>query len=91
MANHRVLEVGFRSDLHSKPPSRFDIRAVRPSDIKDMCRRFHAYASSGNSCTYAFGVFEQDLLVAAYSWQPPPNWVFPERMSRSTTRCAVPL
>lgn len=41
-------------------------------EVRDLCERFHGYGSAGNAAVYSFGVFEDDALVAAYAWQPPP-------------------
>lgn len=50
----------------------YTMRRVTLKEVRDLCERFHGYGSVGASATYAFGVFEADLCVAAYSWQPPP-------------------
>ena len=44
--------------------------------VRDLCERFHGYGRwTGNSSTYAFAVWEewdeQQIAVAAYTWQPP--------------------
>ena len=49
-----------------------DIRPVSIKDVNAMCEWYHAYGGSGNSATYAFGVFELGVMVACYAWQPPP-------------------
>src|SRR6266513_1557813 len=49
----------------------YTMRRVTLEEVRDLCVRFHGYGSAGASATYAFGVFEGDTLVAAYSWQPP--------------------
>lgn len=50
----------------------YDIRAITLEEVRVLCERFHGYGSAGGRSTYCFGVFEGDVLVAAYSWQPPP-------------------
>lgn len=50
----------------------YTMRRVTLKEVRDLCERFHGYGSVGASATYAFGVFEADRCVAAYSWQPPP-------------------
>lgn len=42
------------------------------ADVRALCERFHGYGSAGNAAVYAYGVFEDDVMVAGYSWQPPP-------------------
>ena len=44
--------------------------------VRDLCERFHGDGRwTGNSSTYAFAVWEewdeQQIAVAAYTWQPP--------------------
>lgn len=48
------------------------MRRITLGEVRDLCTRFHAYGSAGMIATYAFGVFEDNILVAAYAWQPPP-------------------
>lgn len=49
-----------------------DIRPIHVSAALPLLRRFHSYGSMSNTATYAFGVFESEVLVAVYLWQPPP-------------------
>ncbi len=49
----------------------YTMRPIGMNAVRDLCERFHGYGSAGNSVTYAFGVFEDGALVAAYAWQPP--------------------
>lgn len=49
-----------------------DLRDINLTDVRELCERFHGYGSVGNAAVYSFGVFEDDRLVAAYAWQPPP-------------------
>jgi hypothetical protein len=51
---------------------KFDIRRCTLADVDALCAAHHAYGGAGASATYAFGVYEEDRLVAAYAWQPPP-------------------
>lgn len=53
-----------------KAPS-YDMRTCGLNEARRLCERYHGYASAGNNATYAFGVYENDILVAAYVWQPP--------------------
>lgn len=48
------------------------LRAVRLEDVRALCERHHGYGSAGNAAVYAFGVFEDGVIIAAYAWQPPP-------------------
>lgn len=48
------------------------IQQITKDDVKTLCEQYHGYGSAGSAMTYAFGVFEQGRLVAAYAWQPPP-------------------
>lgn len=50
----------------------FDIRRIGIEDVNSMCAKYHGYGRAGGTTTYAFGVFEMDRIVAAFSWQPPP-------------------
>jgi hypothetical protein len=52
--------------------SSYDMRRVPLSVVRDLCERFHGYGSAGNTAVYTFGVFEDEVCVAAYAWQPPP-------------------
>jgi hypothetical protein len=49
-----------------------DLRLIALDDVRDLCERFHGYGSAGGAAVYSFGVFEENNLVAAYTWQPPP-------------------
>lgn len=44
----------------------------RMGDVKDLCAKFHGYHGAGSVAVYAFGVYEDGEIVAAYAWQPPP-------------------
>ncbi len=55
----------------SVPPV-YDMRLIKAAEVRALCERHHAYGSAGDVFTYAFGVFEEGALVAAYAWQPPP-------------------
>lgn len=50
----------------------FDLRPCRLEDVRELCARYHVYGGAGGSAVYAFGVWEDGRLVAAYAWQPPP-------------------
>lgn len=54
-----------------KAPS-YDLRAVGRNDVRELFETRHAYRSLSNSVTYCFAVFEDDRVVAAFAWQPPP-------------------
>ena len=47
-----------------------DIRPVHISVVADLVARYHGYAGSGKVATYCFGVFEDERVVAAFSWNP---------------------
>ena len=50
----------------------FDIREVSLDSVYELFFCYHAYGGTSATATYVFGVFEDDVLVAAYTWQPPP-------------------
>jgi hypothetical protein len=50
----------------------FIIEKISMKDVACLCSKHHGYKSSGGTATYAFGVVESGLIVAAYAWQPPP-------------------
>lgn len=41
-------------------------------DLRRLFERHHAYGSCSTTATYAFGVYEDGVLVAGFAWQPPP-------------------
>ncbi len=49
----------------------YDLRSCRIGDVRALCERHHGYGGAGNSATYAFGVWEEGAVVAAFLWQPP--------------------
>lgn len=49
----------------------FDIRSVSLAEVAPLFEKFHAYKGVSSVSVYCFGVFEQDVLVAAFTWQPP--------------------
>ena len=51
---------------------KYDLRPCSLNVVRDLCKRFHAYGGTGNSSTYAFAVYENELPIAGYTWQPPP-------------------
>ena len=50
----------------------YDIRPCGMGDVKELCAKFHGYHGAGSVAVYAFGVYEDGAIVAAYAWQPPP-------------------
>lgn len=48
------------------------LRATTLRVVTELFSRFHAYKSVSSTATYCFGVFEDDVPVAAFVWQPPP-------------------
>lgn len=50
----------------------YEIRSITLKEVRKLCEQYHGYGSAGGASVYAFGVFEDGVLVAAYSWQPPP-------------------
>jgi hypothetical protein len=66
----------------AKSPS-YDLRRCDASDVRQLILDNHGYRSMGSMSTYVFGVYEDDVVVAAYAWQPPPpgaaKSVCPER------------
>jgi len=49
----------------------FIIESCTMSELRDLCERYHPYKSAGRTNVYNFGVREDAVLVAAYSWLPP--------------------
>lgn len=49
----------------------YTMRAIGMNAVRSICEEHHGYGSAGNCVVYAWGVFEDDRLVAAYAWQPP--------------------
>lgn len=54
------------------PPVDYDLRPCSITEVAALCAAHHGYGGAGNSATYAFGVYEDGRIVAAYAWQPPP-------------------
>ena len=50
----------------------FDIRPCSMLDVFRLCKEHHGYGGAGKVAVYAWGVYEEDIMVAAYAWQPPP-------------------
>lgn len=50
----------------------YSIEEISLESVRSLCVLYHGYGSAGGTATYAFGVFESSVLVAAYAWQPPP-------------------
>ena len=50
----------------------FNLEPITIAQVKYLCTKYHGYGSASNTATYAFGVLENGVLVAAYAWQPPP-------------------
>lgn len=59
-----------RLEMEIKPS--YDMRRVSLSEVRELFAQYHGYKSVGNNATYAFGVFENNKIIAAYIWQPPP-------------------
>lgn len=57
--------------MSDRSPS-YELRVATRSDVLGMFEKYHGYKSMSASCTYLFAVFESDLPVAAFAWQPPP-------------------
>jgi hypothetical protein len=49
----------------------FEVRPCVLAEVRELCERYHGYQSAGGVAVYCFGVYEQQRMVAAYSWQPP--------------------
>lgn len=56
----------------SNPDPKYDMRLISLVEVRSLCERFHGYGSAGNAAVYCFGVFEKEVVIAAYAWQPPP-------------------
>lgn len=50
----------------------YDLRRCTIDEVRDLCSIYHPYKSAGGTGTYCFGVYENNQIVAAYAWQPPP-------------------
>lgn len=50
----------------------YDIREITLEEVRSLCEKYHGYGTAGGASVLCFGVFEEERLVAAYSWQPPP-------------------
>lgn len=48
-----------------------DIRQCTRKEVQELVERYHGYGAVG-STGICWGVYEDDRLVAAYSWLPPP-------------------
>lgn len=49
----------------------FDLRRVEVAETVPLFERCHGYGGVGKVGTYAFGVFEDTGMVAAFVWNPP--------------------
>jgi hypothetical protein len=54
------------------PSPSYDLRACGLGVVRELCERFHGYGGAGSNATYAFAVIEDERVVAAFAWQPPP-------------------
>ena len=59
-------------DTLSKIRWNYDLRRCTISEVRQLCSIYHPYKSANRTATYCFGVYENDKIVAAYAWQPPP-------------------
>lgn len=48
------------------------LRSCTLGEARALCVAHHSYGSAGGVAAYAFGVYEDGKMVAAYAWQPPP-------------------
>lgn len=48
------------------------LRAVKVPELRALFELHHRYKGVGATATYAFGAYEDERLVAAFTWQPPP-------------------
>ena len=48
------------------------LREAPLESLRPLFVAHHAYKGVSAAATYAFGVYEGDVLVAAFAWQPPP-------------------
>lgn len=66
-------EVGSRPAVRSMSDGcAYDLRVATRQEVLPLFERFHGYKSLSNSLTYCFAVYEDDKIVAAFAWQPPP-------------------
>lgn len=60
----------------------FDIRPVKLSEVEHLFQKYHPYKGAGAVFSHIFAAFEDDKIVAAFAWKPPPPGaakdVFPE-------------
>ena len=54
--------------IHISP---FNIQRIGIEDALPLLERFHKYKGAGGTATYALGVIESNVVVAAFLWQPP--------------------
>lgn len=50
----------------------YDLRPCSLAEVAALCALYHGYGGAGNAACYAFGVYEDARIIAAYAWQPPP-------------------
>lgn len=50
----------------------FDMRLCDLEAVSALVGEHHGYGSIGAASVYAFAVYEDGRVVAAYAWQPPP-------------------
>jgi len=48
------------------------LRAVKVPELRALFELHHRYKGVSATATYAFGAYEDERLVAAFTWQPPP-------------------
>ena len=51
---------------------KYDLRPTTLAVVRALFELHHGYKSVSSSATYCFAVFEDDVPIAAYAWQPPP-------------------
>lgn len=56
----------------ASPSLTYDMRACDLDVVATLVGEHHGYGSMGATKTYAWAVYEDDRVVAAYAWQPPP-------------------
>lgn len=75
----------------------YEIRSVKKTDVTQLFLDYHGYKSVPGTATYCFGAFEGEILIAAWTWNPPAHGAakkvcpeFPQAVLALTRMVAVP-
>lgn len=50
----------------------YDIRVAPLSAVRELFDKYHPYKGVGNVFAYVFACYEEEKIVAAFAWTPPP-------------------